>query len=59
MIILLFICFIRGFTALTEKYSNMATSNGTSGTDKLSATLNSYIGKIVDGNFQLLWSVIN
>jgi len=39
---------ISGFTALTEKYSNMATSDGTSGTDKLSATLNAYIGKIVD-----------
>ena len=49
----LFICFILGFTALTEKYSNMATSDGTSGTDKLSATLNAYIGKIVDGTFQL------
>lgn len=41
--------FISGFTALTEKYSAMATADGTSGTDKLSATLNAYIGKIVDG----------
>ncbi|XP_057290575.1 adenylate cyclase type 10-like isoform X2 [Hydractinia symbiolongicarpus] len=39
---------ISGFTALTEKYSAMATADGTSGTDKLSATLNAYIGKIVD-----------
>ena len=38
-----------GFTALTEKYCAMATTNGTSGTDKLSAILNDYIGMIVDG----------
>lgn len=47
--------FISGFTALTEKYSAMATADGTSGTDKLSATLNAYIGKIVDGMILLCW----
>uniref|UniRef100_A0A7M5XBN8 Guanylate cyclase domain-containing protein n=2 Tax=Clytia hemisphaerica TaxID=252671 RepID=A0A7M5XBN8_9CNID len=40
---------ISGFTKLTECYSTLETSaDGTSGTDKLSATLNAYIGKIVE-----------
>lgn len=39
---------VSGFTALTEKYSSLQTTGGgTTGTDKLSATLNAYIGKIV------------
>lgn len=46
-----------GFTALTEKYSKLqATDDGTSGTDKLSATLNAYIGKIVHGKRFTFWS---
>merc|ERR1711962_872947 len=41
---------ISGFTALTEKYSSMGTDGGggARGTDKLCATLNTYIGMIVD-----------
>jgi hypothetical protein len=41
----LFKPFSTGFTSLCEKYSNLSTC----GTDELSATLNNYIGKIVEG----------
>ena len=39
-----------GFTALCEKYSNLSDTDagGTCGTDQLSATLNNYLGKIVE-----------
>ena len=36
-----------GFTALTERYS-MSSRNSSSGAEKLSAALNSYIGEIVE-----------
>lgn len=39
---------ISGFTALTEKYSAMESEHAGRGTDKLCATLNTYIGMIVD-----------
>ncbi|XP_071790978.1 adenylate cyclase type 10-like isoform X1 [Asterias amurensis] len=38
---------ISGFTALTERYS-MSSRNSSSGAEKLSAALNSYIGEIVE-----------
>eukprot|EP00794_Sanderia_malayensis_P020042 gene20042-22009_t len=40
---------ISGFTALCEKYADMVTQDSALGTDKLTATLNNYIGQIVDG----------
>ena len=48
-----FLDFLLGFTSLCEKYADMVTEDSTCGTDKLTATLNSYIGKIVDCTFQI------
>lgn len=46
--------FFPGFTALCEKYADMVTKDSSCGTDKLTATLNNYIGKIVDCTFASL-----
>ena len=48
-----FLNFLIGFTSLCEKYADMVTEDSTCGTDKLTATLNSYIGKIVDCMFRI------
>ena len=43
--------YFSGFTALCEKYADMVKIDSACGTDKLTATLNNYIGKIVDCMF--------
>lgn len=41
--------FSLGFTALCETFSNKAGKDVSCGTDQLTHTLNTYIGKIVEG----------
>ena len=50
VLIMLMYLFLSGFTSLCETYGNLAKSDVKScGTEKLTATLNTYIGKIVEG----------
>jgi len=42
------VCF-PGFTSLCETYGNRGATDASCGTEKLTATLNTYIGKIVEG----------
>lgn len=51
------ICF-SGFTSLCETYGNLGTTDASCGTEKLTATLNTYIGKIVEGNLQIVFNRI-